>query len=155
RWFKSLYDRVVTVDQAGAIESAAFQILGIDKIVFTTASSLLINKNSIGKLCDLYHAELTKGTIDPVDIFLRERARAGTIKAGCIFPFLTSVRVERTMNSTVRQVPDVTMRYTAADIARYSFFIGCDWQKCHELLAQLIPLPPAADQHAAILAHIL
>ncbi len=90
----------------------------------------------------------------PFDIFLREMALSGAIKAGCVFPFITSVRIEHIYNSTERKTADVTMRFTAANIARYSFFIGCDWGKCAEL-ADRLPQLPQTDRHAAILARIL
>lgn len=153
--FKALYDGVVSRDELGALKSASFQILDLNKHIFSTASSYLVNKNAIEKIYRLYHDELTKGAALPVDAFLRHQADAGILKAGCIFPFITSVRVEHVMDSAVRKVPDVTRRFTAANIARASFFIGCDWNKCLELLDRLVPLPPPDDRLAHILAHVL
>jgi GR25 family glycosyltransferase involved in LPS biosynthesis len=151
---KAVYDSIVTRDSKGALEKVAFQILDLD-IFAPAASSYIINPRALEKIVRLYHDELTQGASMPVDVFLRDKARSGAIKAGCLFPFVTSVRVERTYDSTVRKVPDVTMRFTAANIARYSFFIGCDWNKCREMTDRLLPLPPLDDLHTGILADIL
>jgi GR25 family glycosyltransferase involved in LPS biosynthesis len=154
RKFKTLYDHIVTREAAGNLKSAAFQVLKLDPLMFVTANAYLVNKNSIEKIYNLFHEELMRGAEMPVDGLLRANAEAGVIKAGCLFPFITSVRVERIMNSLVRKVPDTTLKFTAAAIGRYSFFIDCDWDLCEKLLAQL-PKPLAGDRHAALLSRVL
>jgi len=151
---KATYDSIVTRDESGALQSAAFQILPLNEYMFVTTSSFVINKNSIEKLYRLYHEELTSGASVPIDVFLRQKIDAGIIQAGCVFPFITSVRVDRVMDSTVRKVRDVTYRFTAAAIARYSFFIGCDWAECKKMVESL-PAPDRDDRHADILARVL
>ncbi|HUY69372.1 MAG TPA: glycosyltransferase family 25 protein [Alphaproteobacteria bacterium] len=153
RAFKALYDQTVERDAQGILRRAAFQILGMDKIRHATASSLLVNRHSIDKICRLIEEELARRPGCPIDSFLAEAAREGALKAGCVFPFLTSVRTGHIMSSLVRGRSDTTRAFTAANIARYSFFIGCDWRECRDLAEHLLPLP--ADPHAALLAHVL
>jgi len=43
----------------------------------------------------------------------------------------------------------------AAHLARYSFFIGADFDKCLEYLDKSMPLPPLDDKHTRILTHLL
>lgn len=155
REFKTLYDSIMVRDAAGAIKGAAFQILGLSPHMAPAASSYLVNKNALGKIHRLLQDELTQGARLPVDAFLLEKIRDGTIKAGFIFPFITSVRVERTMDSTVRKVADTTLRFTASNLARASFFIGCDIGECEKLFQKHFPAPPAEDRHAQLLAQIL
>ena len=153
--FKALYDEIVTRDAAGKLKNAAFQILKPDQQMFPNTNSFLVNRKSLEKIYRLYEEELMRGAQAPIDLFLRNAIEAGTIKAGCIFPFITCARPERSMHSLVRKVPDVTLKFTAAGIARYSFFIDCDWKECEAMLQRLIPVPPEQDRHAAILSHVL
>jgi GR25 family glycosyltransferase involved in LPS biosynthesis len=153
--FKALYDSLVTRNATGALESVAFQILKLNQWTRPAASSYIVNKAAIDKIYLLYHEELTTGARLPVDSFLCRQAETGAIKAGFIFPFITAVRPERAMTSTVRKVPDTTMKFTASDIARMSFFIGCDWSECEALFDRLIPSPPPGDKHAHILSRVL
>ena len=153
--FKALYDKIVTRDAAGKLKNAAFQILKPDNLMFLTANAYLVNKRSIGRIHQIFHDELMRGAQLPVDALLREKIMAGKITAGCIFPFITSVRPERVMNSLVRKVPDVTLKFTAATIARYSFFIDASWDECEDMIERLLPPPSQDDRHAAILSQIL
>lgn len=156
RIYKSLYDSLVVRGPGGGIQNISFKSLVLEKLSFNGTSSFLINKNSVQKLYELYHEELMAGLRVPIDVFLRENIRAGVIKAACIFPFITSARVERTITSTVRRNDDPTRRFTAGNLARYSFFIGCDWGKCMEMLERYVPpFPPPEDRHAYLLARIL
>jgi hypothetical protein len=153
--FKALYDELVARNADGTLESVAFKILDLNPLMIATASSYLVNKDSIAKICALYHEELTAGAVLPIDSFLRKHAETGALKSGFVFPFVTSVRPERTQQSTVRKTPDSTFKFTAADIARMSFFIGCDFSECEKLMERLLPRPDGGDRHAQILADIL
>jgi hypothetical protein len=57
--------------------------------------------------------------------------------------------------STVRSKPDTSRKFTAATIARYSFFVGCDWDQCQKWMDQYITEPPASDKHTGLLARLL
>lgn len=155
RDFKNLFDRAVTRDAAGKIARVAFQTLDVQSVSFHSASSYVVNKKSFAKIAALYDAEIAAGIRAPVDDFLHLQAKVGAIRSGCVFPFITSVRVEHTLDSTVRIKPDVTRKFTATNIGRYSFFIDCDWQTCQRLMDTYIPPPPADDRHAQLLSRLL
>jgi hypothetical protein len=155
RLFKSLYDRIVSRDDSGRLVRASFQILDPNPHLISVNSSYLIHKNAVQKIHDLLYTALRDGTTLPVDAFFRHHIDKGTLKGGCVFPFLTSVRPEHTLTSMVRKTQDVTRRFTAANIARYSFFIDCDWQKCEAYLNDHLRLPSPQDKLAHVLTHIL
>ena len=155
RTFKKLYDQTVTRDAHGAIAQAAFQIIDLKDQDYTAASSYIINAQSLKKLEQLYHAEIAKGIRVPVDDFLKLQAKVGAIKAGCLFPFVTSIRVEHTLDSTIRIRPDTSRKFTAANIGRYSFYVDCDWNECQRLMDAHIKMPAEDDRHTQLLARLL
>lgn len=155
RMFKNLFDQAVTRNAAGAIQNVKFQILDLKTVPFLTTSSYIVNKNSFQKLLQLYETELAEGIRVPIDLFFRNYAQIGGLKVGCLFPFVTSAKVEETLTSTVRIKPDATRKFTAANIGRYSFFIDCDWNECQRLMDTYIQQPPAHDQHAQLLSRLL
>jgi GR25 family glycosyltransferase involved in LPS biosynthesis len=155
RMFKNLFDRAVTRNAAGGIQTIEFQALNLKPVEFLSTSSYLVNKNSFQKLRQLYEAEVAEGIRVPIDLFFRNHARVGSLKVGCLFPFITSGRVEEVFTSTVRTKPDTTRKFTAATIARYSFFVGCDWDQCQKWMDEYIAQPPANDRHAQLLARLL
>jgi hypothetical protein len=152
--FKTFRDGLIKRDAAGKPQGVAMQILELNPFMSPVASSYIVNRNAIDKISRLMHDELQRGARQPVDAFLFGKIKAGVLKAGFIFPFITSVRIEHIMHSTVRGVPDVTMKFTAANIARQSFFVDCDFAACEKFLEKL-PMPPESDRHAQILAKVL
>lgn len=155
RQFKNMFDACVTRDAAGNINAAQFQAIDLGDIDFMTTSSYMVNHRSFGKLMDLYQAEVAAGLRLPIDMFFRNYAKIGGLKVGCLFPFITSARVDDTITSTVRQNPDSTRKFTAANIGRYTFFIGCDWVECERLMQRHIAPPPAGDRHLDTLSRLL
>ena len=153
--FKSLYDQAVTRDENGNIKSVKFQALDLRDIPFLAASSYLVNKNAIQKLRRLYDDEMAAGIRVPIHLFFRTQAQAGGLKIGCLFPFVTSGEVEETMTSTIRTNPDPTKKFTAANIGRYTFFVGCDWDECDTSIRTHIALPSETDRHAQVLTKLL
>jgi hypothetical protein len=153
--FKSLYDQAVTRKADGSIDSVAFRVIDLHDISFVAASSYLVNKNSVAKLAALCDAEINEGIRAPIDDFFRLQAQVGALQIGCVFPFITSVRVEHALDSTIRLQPDVTRRFTAENLARYSFFIDCDWGECQRLVAAHLPPLRHDDRHIKLLERLL
>lgn len=155
RTFKKLFDTNVVRNENGSISSVKFQALDLKTVEFLTTSSYLINKNSFSKLMSLYKTEITEGIRVPIDIFFRNYAKIDGLKIGCLFPFITSAKVEETLTSTVRKKPDTNHKFTAANIGRYSFFVGCDWNECERLMQTYIKQPSTDDHHAQVLVKLL
>lgn len=155
RLFKNMFDRCVKRDAGGTIIGAEFQAIDLSSVEFLTTSSYLVHKKSLKKLHALYEEEYAAGLRLPIDLFFRNHAKVGSLKIGCLFPFVTSARVEETLTSTVRLRPDASRRFTAANLGRYSFFVGCDWDECQRLLDAHIPPLPVTDRHAQLLAQLL
>ena len=152
--YKTAYDKAVLRDAAGKIESVAFDVLDVRNRTYASTSSFLVNKKSIPKLHDLYANELLNGTGNPVDLIIREKNFQGVLKVGCIFPFVTSVRLGNSFASTVDPRLDREPEL-AVDIARTMFFVESDWAACEAYLDRYAPPPPAEDKLAHMLGQLL
>jgi GR25 family glycosyltransferase involved in LPS biosynthesis len=151
--YKKVYDTVVQRDAKGNITSTSFSVVDLKGLIFGSTTSFLVNKNAIKKLHDLFATEIARGATLPVDLFIRKLCCDGAIKVGCIFPFVTSVRLDHILETDIVRNHH-NLSPLAAHLARYSFFIGADFAKCREYLDKFLPLP-TSDKHAQILSHLL
>lgn len=152
--YKEIYDKSLRRDDKGQVSQTDLNVVDMKDVGFASTASMIISPRSIRKLHDLYAAELAKGPDTPVDLFIRRKTDEGVIKVGCIFPFVTSVRLEHHVFDTTIRGQDILLSELAGNIARQAFFIECDWNKCREYLAKYLPLPPG-DAQLQILTHIL
>jgi len=151
--YKKFYDTAVKRDAAGNISSVAFSVVNLQGLMFGSTASFLVNGASIKKLNDLYAGELARGASLPIDLFIRKLTHDGVIKTGCIFPFVTSVRLDHIVETDiVRSYHQVSA--LAAHLARYSFFVGADFKLCRDYLDKYLPLP-SGDAQSQILNHLL
>jgi GR25 family glycosyltransferase involved in LPS biosynthesis len=150
--YRSMFEKAVTRDAAGNVISMNFDVFSLKNVVYASAVSYLVNRRSIGKLSRLLRAELERGPEYPIDLFYRKQSEDGTIVAGCLFPFVTSINFEHVLDSSV----DVDLQRPTALarlLGRYCFFAGCDWDKCEEFLAKYLPRP--SDRQARALEQLL
>jgi len=152
--YKSAYDKAVKRDAQGKIESAAFNVLNVCNRPYASTSSFLVNRRSIGKIHDIFAHELLNGTGNPVDLIIRDFNHRGRLKVGCIFPFVTSVRLGNSFSSTVDPRADREPEL-AVDIARVLFFIESNWDQCQSYLDRYAAKPAAEDRLAAMLGQLL
>jgi hypothetical protein len=115
---------------------------------------MIISPFAIEKLAALHAGALENGTSKPIDLFLREKADEGSLRIGCLFPFVTSVRLESSVfGSAIDPSPQHYSRI-AGTLARHAFFLDCDWDKCREFIRGYLALPQQDDQ-LEILTRIL
>ena len=157
RLYKELYDRSVTRDDSGAVVNAAFNVIDLAGRLFATTSSYLVNGKSIRKLYNIYTKEITNSPRVPIDLLIRNKAAQGVIKVGCIFPFITSIRLDGGGATTIADRAAIgrhdDLTVLAGDIARQSFFIDGDIERCREYADKF--LASSNDPHQALLTSIL
>lgn len=158
RMYKELYDRSVVRDASGAIVNAAFNVIDLAGRLFATTSSYLVNAKSIRKLYNIYTKEISNSPRVPIDLLIRNKAAQGVIKVGCIFPFITSIRLDGGLDTTIADRAAIgrhdNLTVLAADIARQSFFIDGSLAACRDYADKFLPAP-ADDPHHALLTRIL
>ena len=88
----------------------------------------------------------------PNDLYLREEVRAGRIKAGLLFPFLSSVAVD---------APSTIARHTASEavsvLLRSSFFVEADMAASRRAMDEILRVtgPWPQDARLDLIADIL
>jgi GR25 family glycosyltransferase involved in LPS biosynthesis len=149
REYKALYDQCIIRDERGNATKVNFK--SIEYIA--TSTSYLLNCRSIKKILSVYDGVLAGGAKDAVDIMLRKKGQSGALRVGCLFPFLTSIRLDD-VTSTITGRNSDDRSALAINLARHSFFIDCDM---HALLdyAEKVRPPPATEPHYRLLSRLL
>jgi Glycosyltransferase family 25 (LPS biosynthesis protein) len=107
--------------------AAHVTILDITRSTFAGSSSYLVSPRSAKKIKDICNRALCQQP-RPIDLMIREQANAGSLRAGALIPFTTTVELDNAHTSTIGQrddAPDAAFDL-AMNILRYSFFIEAD-----------------------------
>jgi GR25 family glycosyltransferase involved in LPS biosynthesis len=154
RAYKALFDNSVVKDESGRVLSVKkYTVIDLKNRFFASASSYLVNKNSIAKLHNILKEEIETGPRMPVDLFMRAKVYEGTIRAGCIFPFVTSMRPDHIFKTTIQGRYESDLSVLASLLMRYSFFVECDWTKCNQLIKDYFT-PVKRDMHLNLLSSV-
>jgi GR25 family glycosyltransferase involved in LPS biosynthesis len=154
RKYKTLFDNSVEKNESGKITSIKeYTVIDLRECFFACTSSLVIHRNAIVKLYNLLHQEIKVGPRYPIDLFIREKVYAGEIRAGCIFPFIASIRLENMFDSTIRDPKKGELSGLAMTLLRHSFFVECDLAKCNELAVHYLK-PDRQDVHQTLLSSV-
>jgi GR25 family glycosyltransferase involved in LPS biosynthesis len=154
REYKSLFDSSIEKDESGRILSVKkYTIINLKELYVAATSSFLIHKNSIAKLYTILQREMRRGPLKPVDFFIRDKIREGVIRAACIFPFITSIRLDHLITSTISERPEYYLSLVALSLLRHSFFVECDWDKCNQLIVDYFS-PVKQDMHQNLLSKV-
>jgi hypothetical protein len=115
--------------------------------------SYLVNRRSIGLICDVLGKELDRGAAAPIDVLIRAKVAEGKLRAKCLFPFITTVLPGKFANTVVRGARDQLSDFVV-DLVRHSFFIDCDPAATLALAEQRLASPNAGF-HGRLLALVL
>jgi len=154
KYFKLAYDNAVKRNATGQVERVTFNVLNMRNFTYASTSSYLVNRNSIKKLHDIFKEELLHNPGNPVDLVIRDKNYSGMLNVGCIFPFVTTVRLDNSFASTIDPRLDREPEL-AVDIARMIFFIESNWDQCQAYLNRYAPPPPSHDPLASMLGQLL
>lgn len=154
--FKAMYDKAI--DKRGVFDVSRLQVIDLANVRFACTSSYLVNPASAGRILERYQEGWNAGPQLPLDLFLRAEVQAKRLRAGCTFPFVTTIDLGGIVDSTVGRTR--SPEYNAAigggmvlAILRYSFFVGRDLNLAHKrlaaILAQTVELHP--DQHRLLM----
>jgi len=136
--YLALYDASVERDAAGNVTRIHPTI--IDYYVGTT-TSYIVNRRSIPKLVELFAHALASGATAPIDLLIRKAARAGVLRVGTLFPFITSMRIDNIVSNTIAGRQIARLSRLAVCLGQTSFFAECDHQALHQCTMQLFHDP--------------
>jgi hypothetical protein len=88
--------------------------------------SFVVNRRSIAKVVDVLSRSLSQGARLPIDLALRGAAIDGTLRLGSLFPFVTSFRLDELVGNTIVRPDRDLLSRLLLQLARHSFFVGCD-----------------------------
>jgi len=115
-------------------------------------ASYVVNRRSIGLVCKILERELERGASEPIDLTLRAKVAEGSLRAKCLFPFITSVVPAKFANTVARGGRDA-LSDLSMELVRYSFFVECD-QAATMALAEQRLADAGANFHGRLLARV-
>jgi GR25 family glycosyltransferase involved in LPS biosynthesis len=142
----------------GTIAPSDFRLVDLRKVKFFATSSYLVNPRSVGRLVATYEKEWASDAILPLDNFMMREIGAGTIKAACILPMVTTVRADVASQSGRDDKADTG---TAFGLLRQTFFVDRDLPaligSVDRFLSETLPgkTTPQQDMLARLVAYFL
>jgi GR25 family glycosyltransferase involved in LPS biosynthesis len=114
-------------------------------------ASYVVHPGAAGKLAGLLRQEEQAGMRQPVDLYLARLVKDGSITAGCLFPFVTSVhfpypgmaRDKDVARTTIHRPRETVAERLIVDLPRAAFYIDIDLKRLRSGLAALAPVPEA------------
>jgi GR25 family glycosyltransferase involved in LPS biosynthesis len=123
---KAAFDRTAP-PLSRPLRLADLQVLDLARENFACMTSYIVGAKSLDRILALYRAELEKGPTKPVDLFLRDCVFEGRLRAGLLFPFITSFRLDEIAGSTIAEGSQIASpSVMVLAVLRYLFFVGRD-----------------------------
>ncbi len=147
RMLKGLFDR-----NAGPGRPPSLSLIDLATTDFAGTTSYFVNPRSLARVADSLGRGLAAGPVRPVDLHYRDEARAGRLKIGLLFPFLSSVAIGGP--STIR--PESASQAVSL-ILRNGFFIEADIAASRKAMAEIVRQlgPWQPDPRLDLIADIL
>jgi len=83
------------------LDLANLKVVDLANQNFSCLTSYIVAPKAIDRVLALYQQEIALGPRAPVDLFLRAAVNAGQLRAGCLFPFVTSFDLDEVAKSTL------------------------------------------------------
>ncbi|HEY4264133.1 MAG TPA: glycosyltransferase family 25 protein [Micropepsaceae bacterium] len=123
---KAEFDRVMR-PQTRPLCFADLKAIDLKRENFSCLTSYVVGAGAMDRILALYRAELARGPLKPVDLFLRDCVADGRLRAGLLFPFVTSFRLDEVAPSTVAAgTQNAKPSVMVLAVLRYLFFVERD-----------------------------
>ena len=99
----------------------------------------LVNRRSIARVADLLEVELAAGPTRPLDLHYCRLMETDGLRVGCVFPFVTSVRLESATTTTIMGREGGNALRFACDLLRHAFYVDCDWDVARRAIDAYAP----------------
>jgi len=149
---KSEFDQIAPLPRPLRLNQ--LRLIDLSQVFYAGSQSYIVGARSIDKVVAVYREEIAKGPTMPVDIFLQQQVLSGRLRAACLFPFITSFRLEDVMTSTIGHGTAASAQPTEMVMAvlRYLLFVNADLAHAKRVLdaATSANRKPADERHALI-----
>ena len=131
---KSEFDKIAPLP--GPLRLHQLRLIDLSHVFYAGSQSYFVGAKSIDRVISVYREELMKGPTIPVDIFLQQQALSGRLRAACLFPFITSFRLEDVLTSTIGHQTAASGQASEMVMAvlRYLFFMNADLAHARQVL---------------------
>jgi len=150
------FDEVV-MPASGPVRLSDLKLMDLASVFYAAFSSYVVAAASIERLLALYEQELSGGLKTPVDIFIQQQVLAGKLRAGCLFPFLTSSGIEDHSSGSTIAAEEERARpaVVVMSVLKYLFLIGRDLDHAKRLLDRAtLGSRTKTSQHHALLTQV-
>jgi GR25 family glycosyltransferase involved in LPS biosynthesis len=156
RGYKQIFDALIP-DDKNPPKRIDFKIFNLKGRAMATTPSYLVGASAIDRVLAVLKQEIDAGLSLPLDIFMRKCVEDEQLRIGSLFPFITSVRLEHILNTTIveRDKQSTNPSVLLMALLRYSFFVGRDLKGYAEPILQKIAAPLEADPHRAFMLKVL
>jgi GR25 family glycosyltransferase involved in LPS biosynthesis len=153
---KSAMDRV-SLPPSRTLTLEDLQLIDLQQETFACMTSYVVGARSMDRVLALYREELEKGPAKPVDLFLRDCVAEGRLRAGLLFPFVTSFRLDDVAASTIGAGTEIAKpSVMVLAVLRYLFFVERDLAYAKACLdAATQKNRRGTDSHHAMMAQAL
>jgi GR25 family glycosyltransferase involved in LPS biosynthesis len=126
----------VRIPENGLLRLSNLKRMDLAQVFFASFQSYIVGAKSIPRVLALYEQEIANGIKTPVDMFIQQQVLGGKLRAACLFPFITSGRIEDVTASTIADQGERVGRPSVIVMAvlRYLFFIGRDLDYAKRIL---------------------
>ena len=122
----------------GSAARDAIQLVNLRGRLKACHASYLVNKDSLEKIIELLSAEVRAGVTLPVDIHLRNLVNGGALNAALTLPFLTAVRLDQTLATTVQGEYEAAVSVMLHNLLRNQFFVDRDDREFEAYLGKYV-----------------
>jgi GR25 family glycosyltransferase involved in LPS biosynthesis len=151
--FKELTDPLVSCGP-----KPAFTVADISSAFMAGTTSYLVGPRRLDRVLSSYRRGLDAGPGLPIDLFIKQEASQGNLRIGCVFPFITTIRLEwDSVINTSEPDAEILSRLASA-VLRYSFFVNRDFDNYAKASLDLLKAAtpgPSRDRHQEVLAQAL
>ena len=148
--------RLVQVDSRTKAETyQGVSLIELRGRAWASLSSYVVAARAVERIAGLLDAELRAGPSKPVDLIVRKLVNAGTLRAACTIPFLTTLDLTLDLDSTIRSSTGAEQRSRlASSLVRHALYVRPDWPVVETLIRQYIPQSPVTPR-SAVFARML
>jgi GR25 family glycosyltransferase involved in LPS biosynthesis len=110
----------------GAGVADQIQLVNLRGSFIACHASYLVNKNSLEKVIELLAEHVRGGITLPVDLLVKNLVNEGALNAAVTLPFLTAVRLDQTLETTIHGEYEAAFSVMLHNLLRNQFFVDRD-----------------------------
>ena len=122
RALHALFEKSTNHGSVPIIDPKQLRIIDVQNQYRYGTTSYVVGAKSIDRVLGILEAAWSHGPVDPIDVVIQDAARAGQLRLGCCFPFVTSIDLHLTQASTAdrKAMPEAAL---VRQILRYAFYV--------------------------------